>query len=142
MSDFAIRIFQPSDADKVIDIWKQCGLTRSWNDSSLDIKRKSTCQSELFFVGELKSDVIATAMFGFDGNRGWLHYFAVLPKYQKEGFGRELLEFGEKELIAIGCPKLNLQVRAENTEAMNFYRTVGYTEENRISFGKRLIEDE
>ena len=141
MSRFRIRSFQSSDTNSVIDIWEQCGLTRSWNNPHLDITRKLSCQSELFFVGEFASNVVATAMFGFDGHRGWLSYFAVLPNYQNRGFGRELLEFGEEQLKAIGCPKLNLQVRAANVEAMDFYRRVGYTEDNVVSFGKRLIAD-
>ena len=80
-------------------------------------------------------------MFGYDGHRGWLNYFAVLPQFQESGFGKQLLEFGEKILVDKGCPKLNLQIRADNKEAKNFYKAVGYNEDKVISFGKRLIED-
>ena len=72
---------------------------------------------------------------------GWLNYFAVLPKYQKSGFGKQLLKFGEKTLVDRGCPKINLQIRADNKEAINFYNAVGYDEDEVISYGKRLIED-
>ena len=40
-----------------------------------------------------------------------------------------------------GCPKINLQIRADNKEAINFYNAVGYDEDEVISFSKRLIED-
>ena len=80
-------------------------------------------------------------MFGYDGHRGWLNYFAVLPQFQKRGFGRRLLNFGETKLIEKGCPKLNLQIRTDNEEAKNFYKKVGYTEDLAVSFGKRLIKD-
>ena len=80
-------------------------------------------------------------MFGYDGHRGRLNYFAVLPKYQKSGFGKQLIEFGEKILVDRGYPKINLQTRAGNKEAVNFYKAVGYSEDEVISFGKRLIED-
>ena len=141
MSHLSIRPFHPNDTEKVIAIWKQCGLTRDWNNPYLDIERKLSCQSDLFLVGEVESDIVATAMFGFDGHRGWLNYFAVRPEFQKRGFGRDLLEFGEQKLIAIGCPKLNLQVRAENVDALQYYRHLGYAEDNAVSLGKRLIED-
>ena len=85
--------------------------------------------------------IIATAMFGYDGHRGWLNYFAVLPQFQKSGYGKQLLEFGEKILFDKGCPKINLQIRADNKEAINFYKAVGYNEDEVISYGKRLIED-
>jgi len=38
----------------------------------------------------------------------------------------------------LGCPKLNLQVRATNSAAVSFYRSLGYTIEDRTSLGKRL----
>ena len=125
----------------VIHIWKECGLIRSWNNPKLDIQRKVKTQNDLFFVAELSNRIIATAMFGYDGHRGWLNYFAVIPQFQKSGYGKQLLEFGEKILFDKGCPKINLQIRADNKEAINFYKAVGYNEDEVISYGKRLIED-
>ncbi|MBG56505.1 MAG: GNAT family acetyltransferase [Deltaproteobacteria bacterium] len=140
-SNFNIRTFESSDTDEVIFIWEQCGLIRSWNNPKLDIQRKIAFQKEFFLVGEISKKIIATAMFGYDGHRGWLNYFAVLPLFQKKGFGRQLLDFGETILIEENCPKLNLQIRNDNAEAKNFYKKVGFNEDSSISFGKRLIED-
>ena len=140
-SNFAIRQFVPNDTNRVIFIWEQCDLVRSWNNPNFDIQRKLNFQKELFFVGLLNDEIIATAMFGYDGHRGWLNYFAVLPNFQKRGFGKQLMTFGEMALIEKGCPKLNLQIRNDNTKAINFYKKVGYKEDAAVSFGKRLIED-
>ena len=139
--NFAIRQFVPNDTNRVIFIWEQCDLVRSWNNPNFDIQRKLNFQKELFFVGLLNDEIIATAMFGYDGHRGWLNYFAVLPNFQKRGFGKQLMTFGEMALIEKGCPKLNLQIRNDNTKAINFYQKVGYKEDAAVSFGKRLIED-
>ena len=139
--NFAIRQFVPNDTNRVIFIWEQCDLVRNWNNPNFDIQRKLNFQKELFFVGLLNDEIIATAMFGYDGHRGWLNYFAVLPNFQKRGFGRQLMTYGEMALIERGCPKLNLQIRNDNTKAINFYQKVGYKEDAAVSFGKRLIED-
>ncbi len=40
-----------------------------------------------------------------------------------------------------GCPKLNLQVRSSNPEAVEFYRRLGYTQDEVVSLGRRLIPD-
>ena len=140
-SNFAIRQFVPNDTNRVIFIWEQCNLVRNWNNPNFDIQRKLNFQKELFFVGLLNDEIIATAMFGYDGHRGWLNYFAVMPNFQKRGFGKQLMTFGEMALIERGCPKLNLQIRNDNTKAINFYQKVGYKEDAAVSFGKRLIED-
>jgi len=69
-SNFAIRQFIPNDTNRVIFIWEQCDLVRNWNNPNFDIQRKLNFQKELFFVGLLNDEIIATAMFGYDGHRG------------------------------------------------------------------------
>lgn len=44
-------------------------------------------------------------------------------------------------LAAVGCPKLNLQVRSDNTDALGFYAALGYSVDAAVSLGKRLIPD-
>jgi ribosomal protein S18 acetylase RimI-like enzyme len=47
----------------------------------------------------------------------------------------------ESLLLGVGCPKINLQVRAANAEAVKFYRAMGYAQDEVVSYGKRLIPD-
>ena len=35
-------------------------------------------------------------MFGYDGHRGCLNYFAVALDFQTKGYGKRLLQFGEQ----------------------------------------------
>jgi ribosomal protein S18 acetylase RimI-like enzyme len=86
--------------------------------------------------------VVATVMAGFDGHRGWVNYLAVDPSLQRRDYGRALMVEVERLLLARGCPKLNLQVRADNTGVIDFYRRLGYVEEALVSMGKRLIRDD
>lgn len=44
----------------------------------------------------------------------------------------------EDRLRDLGCPKLNLQVRASNAAAVQFYENLGYGREERLSLGKPL----
>lgn len=50
-------------------------------------------------------------------------------------------EEAEKRLRALGCPKINLQVRRSNSKVLAFYRRLGFVEDDVISFGKRLEND-
>lgn len=136
-----IRPFRTSDQDAIIALWLATGLTRPWNDPARDIARKLRVQPELFLIGELDGTIVASIMAGYDGHRGWVNYLAVAPEHQRRGYASALMTQAETDLRALGCPKLNLQVRAENTAAMGFYRRLGYLEEQRVSFGKRLEQD-
>ena len=51
------------------------------------------------------------------------------------------MEEVENKRLEKGCPKINIQIRDDNTEALAFYDKIGYKTEDRVSKGKRLIED-
>ena len=137
-----IRPFTLPDSDAVIAIWEACGLTVPWNDSHKDIARKMAVNPELFLVAEVDGRIAGTVMGGYEGHRGWINYLAVSPDYQRQGVGRALMEAVEAKLLAMGCPKINLQVRSGNTAVIQFYGHLGYHIDDVISLGKRLIKDD
>jgi ribosomal protein S18 acetylase RimI-like enzyme len=137
-----IRAFVESDTEKVIDLWSRCGLLRAWNDPKKDIARKLQVQRELFMVGEVAGQVIAVMMAGYEGHRGWVNYLAVDPELQGQGLGRQMMAEAERRLAELGCPKVSLQVRSGNAGGVAFYRKLGYSEDDVVSMGKRLIEDD
>lgn len=141
---FAIRAFSPADAEAVVALWHECGLVRAWNDPYKDIARKLSEQPELFLVigaGGEEGVVVASAMVGFDGHRGWVYYLAVAPGMQRQSLGRALMARAEQLLIERGCPKLMLMVRSSNAAVIDFYRELDYSEETVVVMGKRLIPD-
>lgn len=131
----------PSDQDAVIELWRRCDLVRPWNDPVKDIERKMKVNPELFLVGIIGGKIAASAMGGYEGHRGWVNYVAADPDYRRQGLGREIMEAVEKLLLEKGCPKINLQVRAQNKEVIAFYEKIGYKVEPAVSMGKRLIKD-
>ena len=136
-----IRPFQPSDTAAVISLWQACGLTRPWNDPYRDIQRKLAEQPELFLVGDVDGVLMASAMVGTDGHRGWLYYLAVAPAHQRRGHARRLVATAEQLLTERGCPKLQLMVRRDNAAILGFYAALGYVEAEVVTLGKRLIAD-
>ncbi len=137
-----IRVFQLPDAEAVVALWVACDLTRPWNDPHADIERKLADSPELFLVGEVDGVVVGSVMAGYDGHRGWINYLAVDPTRQGRGLGRELMVAAEARLEALGCAKINLQVRDGNDVARRFYEAIGYDHEPLANYGKRLISDE
>lgn len=141
MAGVKIRSFVEDDTEAVIELWSRCGLLRPWNDPRKDIERKLGIQRDLFLVGEQGGRIVAVAMAGYDGHRGGVNYLAVDPEFRRRGLGRSMMAEVERRLKELGCPKLNLQVRRGNAEAVAFYRSVGYSEDDVLGMGKRLIED-
>ena len=136
-----IRTFHPDDAAGVISLWQACELTRPWNNPELDIQRKLSVNDDLFLVADDDGQIVGSIMGGYEGHRGWINYLAVDPSLQKQGLGRDLMDAVEARLLDKGCPKINLQVRTGNDAVIAFYEAIGYSNDECISFGKRLIPD-
>jgi ribosomal protein S18 acetylase RimI-like enzyme len=136
-----IRPYASADETAVIAVWESSGLTRRWNDPRKDIQRKLRVRPDLFLVAEDNGVVVGTVMVGYDGHRGWINYLGVEPAHRQQGIGRALMVEAERLLRAEGCPKINLQVRASNTNAVEFYRRIGFAMDDVVSMGKRLEAD-
>lgn len=137
-AEVVIRPYAASDEAAVVALWRRCDLVVPANDPQRDIELKRQVQPELLLVGVAEGRVVATAMAGYDGHRGWINYLAVDPDCQRRGVGRTIMEAAEAALKQRGCPKVNLQVRAGNADVVGFYERLGYAVEARVSMGKRL----
>ena len=135
---FKIVKYRSEYQDAVVDLWKKCNLTVPQNDPVEDIQKKIDFQPKLFFIALLNCKMIGSVMVGYEGHRGWINYLAVLPDCQRHGYGRELVEKAINELKKLGCLKVNLQVRRSNISAVEFYKHLGFKEDDVVSLGKRL----
>jgi ribosomal protein S18 acetylase RimI-like enzyme len=141
MHSLNIRRFSINDEAEVISLWRRCHLIRPWNNPSRDIERKMKVNPELFLVGSIDDIIVAVAMGGYEGHRGWVNYLAVDPLYQRRGFGRLIIKAIEDKIYAMGCPKINVQIRKDNHSALEFYRHLGFITDETVSMGKRLVDD-
>ncbi|MBC8366023.1 GNAT family acetyltransferase [bacterium] len=134
-----IRPATREDRTAVADLWRLVFPDApAHNCPEDDFDRKMLVHPELFLLAEDEGEIIGSVMGGYDGHRGWIYYMAVHPQQRRKGLGRSLMEAAESSLVKAGCPKVNLQVRAENHEVVSFYRSLGYSIEERASLGKRL----
>ena len=136
--NFEIVRYSSEYQDAVVDLWRKCNLVVPQNDPVGDIQKKLAFQPDLFFVSLLDGKVIGSIMVGYEGHRGWLNYLAVLPEHQRRGYGRKLVEKAVDELKRLGCLKVNLQVRRSNVSVVEFYKHLGFKDDDVVGLGKRL----
>ncbi|MBR0870658.1 GNAT family acetyltransferase [Bradyrhizobium tropiciagri] len=137
-SALAIAPITDGDVADAIALWQRCGLTRPWNDPAADIALARRGPGSAVLVGRDNGRIVATAMVGHDGHRGWVYYVAVDPDRQGKGLGRSIMSAAEDWLRAAGVPKLQLLVRRENTRAGAFYQSLGFEESTSVMFAKWL----
>jgi len=140
MSLASLSIDEIGDADvaAIIALWQRCGLTRPWNDPAADIALARRGPHSTILIGRDGATIVASAMVGHDGHRGWVYYVAVDPDRRCSGHGRAIMNAAEDWLRQAGIPKLQLLVRRENSKAGAFYESIGYDEAETIVYAKWL----
>jgi ribosomal protein S18 acetylase RimI-like enzyme len=128
----------PSDADAAVALWRECGLTRPWNDASADFARAVGGPSSAVLGLREAGDLVGTAMVGHDGHRGWVYYLAVASSARGTGLGRRLMEACEHWLVDRGVPKIQFMVRTDNAVVLDFYDHLGYAHQDVVVLGRRL----
>ena len=133
-----IRRYQSTDFDGVRTLWEEAFPNDPpWNRAETAIPAKLAFQPDLLFVA-IAGRVIGSVMAGYDGHRGWLYAVAVRQDCRRAGVGAALVREAERALAALGCEKVNMQVRASNEAVSRFYTKLGYRVEDRVSLGRRL----
>ncbi|NJL08072.1 MAG: GNAT family acetyltransferase [Methylacidiphilales bacterium] len=125
-ADLTIGDLIQDDIPAAIALWTAAGLTRPWNDPNADIGLALATPSSTVLAGRRDGRLVATAMVGSDGHRGWVYYLAVDKECRGQGLGKAMMAACESWLKARGVPKLHLLVRRDNAGVIEFYDRLGY----------------
>ena len=137
-SALTISPLTDSDIPEVIRLWERCGSTRPWNDPAGDIALARRGENSTLLVGRHDGVICASVMVGHDGHRGWVYYVTVDPDRRFHGFGRAIMDAAESWLRSRGILKLQLMVRKDNATVHEFYRSIGYYNQETVTFAKWL----
>ena len=138
MAALAVTPITDADVEPVIALWQRCGLTRRWNDPASDIAFARRGKNATILIGRAAARIVATAMVGHDGHRGWVYYVAVDPEIQGKSFGRAIMAAAEDWLRRQGVTKAMLMVRPDNAKVQAFYDRLGYEVQERVVYAKWL----
>lgn len=123
---------------EAVGLWQECGLTRPWNDPDEDLRRAMRGGDSTVLACLREGRLLATAMVGHDGHRGWVYYLAVRKDERERGLGRALMRACEEWAAARGIPKLQLMVRTGNENVLAFYAQLGYEHTEVVVLSRRL----
>ena len=138
LAGLAVTAIEDADVTAVVTLWERCGLTRPWNDPVADIALARQAPNATILLGRENERIVASAMVGHDGHRGWVYYVATDPERRGQGLGRAIMNAAEDWLRQAGIAKLQLLVRQDNAKAGAFYETIGYDEAAVTVFAKWL----
>ncbi len=85
--------------------------------------------SPIWYDGD---DVVAAAVLGVRGRRGWLGGFGLVPEYRGRGLARELLADVLERAWSLDLESVALEVLGENPAARQTYVTGGFMRTRRL----------
>jgi len=139
---FNLRRFQPNDLEQVMHINRVCLPENYATYFFMDIYER---YPETFLVAEENGEIVGYVMcrietglpdFGLLGiaKRGHVISIAVLPEHRRKGIGTALMEKVLAGMRASKTKECYLEVRVNNTPAVNLYRKLRF-EASRIVHG-------
>ena len=120
------------EAWETLGFWPHAGEDREWFEQAL------ARNPGLFLAARLNGRIIGTVCGAWDGLRGWVYRFGVLPEFRGQGIGRALLREVEQRLRSQGVRQINLMVYEDNAAAMEYYCRRGYERSPVKTFRKRF----
>jgi ribosomal protein S18 acetylase RimI-like enzyme len=132
------RKYQPHDKSNLITLWEEVFPDAAPHNQPARVIEEKLKVDDLVFVAEKDGQILGACQAGYDGHRGWLYGVAVSPQHRRKGIGTALVKAAIEALREIGCGKVNLQIRAGNTPVADFYQTLGFEVEDRLSMGRHL----
>jgi N-acetylglutamate synthase len=129
-----------SHYDSILELMRRTpGVTIRSADSKEATARYLERNLGLSFVALDGDNVIACAMCGHDGRRGYLQHVIVLPEYRRRGIASELIERCLSVLDSIGIFKTHIDVFVDNDLANEYWMRQGWVKRddiNRYSFNR------
>ncbi len=133
-----IRKFQQKDKNSLVDLWLKVFPDDPPHNKPAKVIDQKLAVDDLIFVAEEESNIIGACIAGYDGHRGWLYAVAVSKSQRRKGVGTKLIKTAIESLKSLGCDKINIQIRATNTKVAAFYKSLGFSTEERLSMGLLL----
>ncbi len=130
MSTPALRLANFADAQLIALMSRELietGLS-GWSWDPKRVARAIQAKDTAVVVAGVRNHLTGFSIMNFGDEQAHLSLLAVTPSHQRCGIGRQLLNWLEESALIAGITTFNLELRANNFAARNFYRAMGFIE--------------
>jgi ribosomal-protein-alanine N-acetyltransferase len=129
-----IRLATTDDAGAIAEMSRsyiEQGLGWSWREGRVlhAIRDRSTNVA----VMTQDDGVIGFGIMQYRDETAHLALFAVSPGHRNRGLGSQLISWLEKPALVAGIERVRVEARADNQQAIRFYRRLGFVPRKTVS---------
>lgn len=121
-----VRHAHGDEASAVLNVWTQADAEPTLTDDEPGIRALLDHAPRSLLVAFDGDRIIGTLIVAWDGWRGSFYRLAVVPDRRREGIARQLVQEGERQLVALGARRLALFAVTGDPGAVPFWEAVGY----------------
>lgn len=83
-------------------------------------------QGHILWILNVEECIVGCFLLRLVVDEGEILSFAIHPDFQRQGYGKLLLDFGTQQAMEQGCRDLFLEVRKTNCAAESLYHAAGF----------------
>ena len=137
-----IREIQIEDYDDLIAFWQTLdGILLNDADSRENIERYLKRNPGMSFVAHDGEQVVASAMAGHDGRRGYIFHVGVAPGYRRYGLARTILGMCYDRLREAGIAKCYIFLLKDNDSGEEYWNSQGWSACNEYNVMSKWIKE-
>ena len=130
MSGPLLRLANVPDAQLIALMSRELietGLS-GWAWDPRRVARAIQARDTMVIVAAVRNHLTGFAIMNFGDEQAHLSLLAVTASHQRCGIGKRLMTWLEESALVAGITTFNLELRATNFGARDFYRAMGFTE--------------
>ena len=130
MSHPTLRLANFADAQSIALMSRELiekGLS-GWSWDPKRVARAIQARDTQVVVAAVRNHLTGFAIMNFGDEQAHLSLLAVTPSHQRCGIGRQIMDWLEESALVAGIITVNLELRANNFAARDFYRALGFTD--------------
>jgi putative acetyltransferase len=128
------------DFAAVSRLWRVTeGVGLSESDSGPNIAAYLARNPGMSFVARSGGEIIGAVLCGHDGRRGYLHHLAVARAHRRKRVGKKLVEACLARLAAVGIPKCNIFLYADNAAGESFWKHNGWAKRSDLQVMQKAV---
>jgi ribosomal protein S18 acetylase RimI-like enzyme len=128
-----VRSATSADAEAILALWRAADATPSLTDTVDEIRRVAARPEVAFLVAIVDGAIAGSIIAAFDGWRGNIYRLATHPDHRRRGVARALVTKAEEALRGWGARRITALVENAHPDAVGFWRSIGYLDDERIS---------
>ncbi len=128
------------DYNEVYELWTRARwIGLSGSDNLQGFIRYLLRNKGMSYCYEDEGKIVAAALCGHDGRRGYINHVVVSEQHKGKGIGRTIVEKCIFRLKEEGIDKCHILVIQENESGKGFWKAIGWTEREDLAVYSRFI---